>query len=173
MKSAAVIGGILLASLAGNGLQYYQNTRTQFLLDVETKRSQINEDQIAEFILSRRNGFADDTSALEFAKMQGRVDGIASVIHNTRPQENEISAIWHNGYQRGLEQTDFVGEMKYEQGYAQGFQRGTNENMKAIQTILKSGDNIQSAIKNFVDEQAKKIDINNDKKDVKPQDMSK
>jgi phage-related protein len=57
--------------------------------------------------------------------------------------------------------------MKYEQGYSQGFQRGTNENMKAIQTILKSGDNIQSAIKNFVEEQSRKLQ--DPIKDLKPE----
>ena len=41
--------------------------------------------------------------------------------------------------------------------FSQGFQKGTNENMKAIQTILKSGDNVQQAIKDFVANQAKSI----------------
>ena len=30
--------------------------------------------------------------------------------------------------------------------------------MKALSTIMKSGDNIQSAIKNFVDDQSKKLE---------------
>jgi hypothetical protein len=165
MKSWATLGFITVISLAINGIQYYQYTRTNFLLEIETKRNSINQDQINEFILSNRSS-ADNESALEYAKMNGKIEGIQSVVHNANPQQNEISSIWHAGYYRGLEQTDFVGEMKYEQGYAQGFQRGTNENMKAIQTILKSGDNIQSAIKNFVDEQAKKLDEN---KEIKPE----
>ncbi len=168
MKNSLLIGGtILLFSLCGNGFQYYKQTRTEFLLDVETKRNQINTDQINEFILSKRNGFADDTSGIEFAKMQGRIDGITSLVYNIRPQENEISSIWHAGYQRGLEQTTFVEEMGFEKGFAQGFQKGTNENMKAIQTILKSGDNVQQAIKDFVANQAKNI-IETEKPVAKP-----
>jgi hypothetical protein len=167
-STAMILGGILAVSLAGNGFQLYRQTRTQFLLDVEVKRSQINEDQINEFILSKRNGFADDTSALEYAKMQGKVEGIISLVHNASPQSNEISSIWHAGYQRGLEQTDFVGEMNYEKGYAAGFQMGTNENMKAIQTILKSGDNVKSAIENFVNNQAKAIANPEKKEEIKP-----
>ena len=157
MKNWLFFGVILVASLAANGFQYYQNARAWFLLEVETKRGQINQDQIAEFILSKKNGFADDTSVVEFAKMQGRMDGITSVVYNIHPQQNEISGIWHAGYQRGLEQTNFVEEMGYEKGFSQGFQKGTNENMKAIQTILKSGDNVQQAIKDFVANQAKSI----------------
>jgi hypothetical protein len=166
MKSWATVGLIAAISLTINGIQYYQNSRTKFLLEIETKRNSINQDQISEFILANRNS-SDNESSLEYAKMTGKIEGIQSVVHNASPQQNEISSIWHAGYYRGLEQTDFVGEMKYEQGYAQGFQRGTNENMKAIQTILKSGDNIQSAIKNFVDEQGKKLEEN--AKDLAPQ----
>lgn len=166
MKSWATLGFIAAISIAVNGFQYYQNIRTNFLLEIETKRNSINQDQINEFILTNRNS-AETESSLEYTKMTGKIEGIQSVVHNAHPQQNEISSIWHAGYYRGLEQTDFVGEMKYEQGYSQGFQRGTNENMKAIQTILKSGDNIQSAIKNFVEEQSKKLQ--DPIKDLKPE----
>lgn len=169
MRSTAIIlGGILAISVAGNGFQIYLQTKTQFLLDVEVKRNQINEDQINEFILSKRNGFADDTSAIESAKMQGKIEGIVSLVHNANPQQNEISSIWHAGYQRGLEQTEFVGEMKYEQGYAFGFQKGTSENMKSIQTILKSSDNIKGAIESFVNNQTKSVENVEKKEEIKP-----
>ena len=170
MKSWATLGFIAAISLGANGFQYYQNNRTSFLLEIETKRNSINQDQISEFILSHKNGL-DNESAMEYAKLTGKIEGIQSVVHNASPQQNEISSIWHAGYYRGLEQTDFVGEMKYEQGYAQGFQRGTNENMKAIQTILKSGDNIKSAIENFVQNQTKALESTDKPQDVKPQDV--
>jgi hypothetical protein len=96
--------------------------------------------------------------------MQGRLDGIASVVYNIHPQQNEISGIWHAGYQRGLEQTNFVEEMGYEKGFSQGFQKGTNENMKAIQTILKSGDmdaitkELGKTFKGFAEQEANTVE---------------
>jgi hypothetical protein len=85
--------------------------------------------------------------------MEGHNEAINSLVHKIDPKENMASNIWHMGYYRGLEQTDFVGEMKYEQGFSQGYQKGTSENMKAIHTIMKSGDNIKSAIEKFVENQ--------------------
>jgi len=57
-----------------------------------------------------------------------------------------------------MEQTDFVGELQYEKGYGAGFTAGQRENMKAINTIISSGDNIQSALKKFADDLQQKND---------------
>lgn len=150
------IVGMLATSLAVNGIQYYRSTKMDLLLEVEKKRNEINTDQINEFILSgNRHNISNDPV---YAESQGYVRGILSVVTKASPQDSEISSIWHNGYERGLSQSEFVGEMQYEKGYQSGFNIGQQETMKALSTIMKSGDNIQSAIKNFVDDQSKKLE---------------
>ena len=134
-------------SAAGNGYLVYQNSRIGFMHDVEVKRGKINEDMIEEMMYTLR----DKESSAQIARMEGYNEAINSLVHKIEPKENMASNIWHSGYYRGMEQVDFVGEMKFEQGYAQGFQKGTSENMKAIQTILRSGDNIKTAIEKFVE----------------------
>jgi flagellar biosynthesis/type III secretory pathway protein FliH len=150
MKSYTVFFGFVFAtSLAANGIQYFQNIRTNFLLEVENKRSEINDDMIQELTYNLR----EKENNIQISRMEGHNEAINSLVHKIDPKENMVSNIWHMGYYRGLEQTDFVGEMKYEQGFSQGYQKGTNENMKAIHTIMKSGDNIKSAIEKFVENQ--------------------
>ena len=34
-----------------------------------------------------------------------------------RPEDNEISSIWHSGYYRGMDQVEYVRTMAYEDGY--------------------------------------------------------
>lgn len=43
----------------------------------------------------------------EIIKNQGRTEGILSVIQNYKPEENQYTAIWHNGYYSGLEQKEY------------------------------------------------------------------
>ena len=156
MRTSFLIGGLFVfaASVAANISLYVDNQRKDFLLNIEKKRSEINNDMIAELTYASQ----EKENNAQIAKMEGYNEAVNGLVNKIDPKESQISNIWHLGYYRGLEQTDFVGELKYEQGYAQGFQRGTNENMKAIQTILKSGDNIKSAIENFVQNQTKSLE---------------
>jgi hypothetical protein len=150
MKSYTVFFGFIFAiSVAANGIQYFQNIRTNFLLEVENKRSKINDDMIQELTYT----LSEKENNVQMSRMEGYNEAINSLVHKIDPKENMASNIWHMGYYRGLEQTNFVGDMKYEQGYSQGFQKGTSENMKAIQSIMKSGDNIKTAIEKFVENQ--------------------
>lgn len=163
------LGAALMISAGGNTVQFYKNAKQEMLLDIEVKRNQINTDQINEFILNSnksRSSFMDPSQDVLFAENQGYIRGIMSVVAKASPQESEISAIWHNGYERGMSQTDFVGEMQYEKGYQSGFNVGQKDTMKALSTIMKSGDNIQNAIKDFVDQQGKKIEDKTESKQI-------
>lgn len=155
------ISAAFLISAGANTIQYYINTKQEMLLEIEVKRNQINTDQINEFIMTygkSGSAFMDPSQDSKYADNQGFIRGILSVVTKASPQESEISSIWHNGYERGMSQTNFVGEMQYEKGYQSGFNIGQKETMKALSTIMKSGDNIQNAIKDFVDQQSKRIE---------------
>jgi hypothetical protein len=141
---------LTIGIIASLGLNYYFfSTRQQsnFLKEIETTRSKINEDMTNEIVMSRFNTI--DNNQIEMARMQGYNEGILACAFKLDPKENQISSIWHSGYSRGLEQTAFVEEMGYEKGYASGWQVGQKETMTAIQNILKSGDNIQKALEKF------------------------
>lgn len=148
MNSILTVG--LISSLAANYFFFTTRYQATFMRDVETKRSQLNEDMTNEILMSRINNI--DNNQIEIAKMQGYNEGILACALKLDPKESQISNIWHSGYARGLEQTAFVEEMGYEKGYSAGFTAGQKENMKAIQTILKSGDNVQKAIEKFANE---------------------
>lgn len=153
MRSPALIIAAVafFASLSFNYFQYIAHKKTEFLLNVETTRGKINNDMINELMIQNngRGGFADESNSVKYAETQGFIKGITSVVTRVSPQESEISGIWHAGYERGLSQTDFVGELQYEKGYGAGFSAGQRENMKAINTIVSSGKNIQDALKEF------------------------
>jgi hypothetical protein len=140
----------LICSIAANYFFFTTRYQATFMRDVESKRSQINEDMANELFMSRLSSI--DNNQIEIAKMQGYNEGIIACAFKLDPKESQISNIWHSGYARGLDQTAFVEEMGFEKGYASGFQAGQKENMKAIQTILKSGDNIQKALEKFANE---------------------
>lgn len=161
-----IFGTIFIASLAANAGQYFSQKRTEFLLQIETKRNEINGDQINEMVANRNgsSAFGNPSIDAQFAENQGYIRGIQSVVSKVSPQESEISSIWHAGYYRGMEQTDFVSEMQYEKGYSSGFQAGQRENMKAINTIISSGENVQNALKKFADDLQQKNEGNSESK---------
>lgn len=43
---------------------------------------------------------------LEVARGQGRIEGMLSIINNFKPDSNLSSAVWHDGYYRGLRQVE-------------------------------------------------------------------
>jgi len=156
----------LIASLASNYFFFTTRYQATFMRDVEAKRSQLNEDMTNEILMSRINNI--DNNQIEIARMQGYNEGILACVLKIDPKESQISNIWHSGYTRGLEQTAFVEEMGYEKGYASGFQNGQKENMKAIQVILKSGDNVQKALEKFANDLQNSNQETSNKENVKP-----
>ena len=128
------ISAAFLISAGANTIQYYINTKQEMLLEIEVKRNQINTDQINEFIMTygkSGSAFMDPSQDSKYADNQGFIRGILSVVTKASP---------------------------HEKGYQSGFNIGQKETMKALSTIMKSGDNIQNAIKDFVDQQSKRIE---------------
>ena len=151
MKSITGIffGGILLLSSIGlNLVQYNAQNKSNFLTEIEGKRSKILQDQVTELMYNLQ----ERTMQAELAKNEGFNEGVNNVIKNADPNANQWSQTWHNGYYRCLEQTAVTKDLEYEKGYDLGFNQGQRENMKAITTILKSGNDIQTAMQKFADD---------------------
>ncbi len=151
MKSITGIffGGILLLSSIGfNLVQYNAQNKSNFLIEIEGKRSKILQDQVTDLMYTLQ----ERTMQAELAKSEGFNEGVNNVIKNADPNANQWSQTWHSGYYRGLEQSAVTRDLEYEKGYDHGFSQGQRENMKAITTILKSGNDIQTAMQKFADD---------------------
>lgn len=157
----------LACSVGANGYMAYQNTKSRFLYEIEQKRGKINEDMLNEVLWTRMNG--GDQNQIELARMQGYNEGINALVHKVDPQQSQISAIWHAGYNRGLEQSQFIEEMGYEKGFANGVEKGRDEIWKAIDNLLQGKEDIQTAIKEFA---KGKMKLNEESK-AKPSDPGK
>jgi hypothetical protein len=53
----------------------------------------------------------------DVARTQGKVEGMVAVSMNLNPEQNHTSAIWHEGYYRGINQAAYVEEQAYISGY--------------------------------------------------------
>jgi hypothetical protein len=158
----ATFAFILLAGSIGlNLIQYQDSSKSSFLLKIETQRSKILEDEIGELMFSLQ----EKTTKAEMGRFEGFNEGVTSVIKNVNPEENKWSQLWHSGYYRGLEQQAVVSDMHFERGFEEGYQKGQRENMRAIQTIIKSGNDIQTAMQKFADDIVSKEKAANDSKE--------
>lgn len=155
MKTAVfTLAAILACSVGANGYLAYVSTKSNYMAEIETKRSRINNDMVNEMMWTRFNSY--DQNQMELARMQGYNEGINAVVQKVDPQQSQISAIWHAGYQRGLEQSNFMEEMGFEKGYGQGVAKGREEYMKAINNILSGQEDVKTAIKEFANAMSKK-----------------
>ena len=137
----ATFAFILLAGSIGlNLIQYQDSSKSSFLLKIETQRSKILEDEIGELMFSLQ----EKTTKAEMGRFEGFNEGVTSVIKNVNPEENKWSQLWHSGYYRGLEQQAVVSD---------------------IQKIIKSGNDIQTAMQKFADDIVSKEKAANDGKE--------
>jgi hypothetical protein len=167
MKLSSIIGygmGVLLfTSFSINVAQWYKTNQINLVSEVNRDRSRINEDALNEILLQYMDNVRNNT--IEQAKQSGKLEGILAVAYRAAPQENEYSAVWHGGYERGLEQTKFIGEMEYEKGYAAGVNKGREDYLRSINNILDSKEDFKTALKEFVaakEKEGKKQEPQND-----------
>lgn len=160
-----IFGLLLGLSIGFNFIQYQKISKNDFVNKINDERNNLNQDTINEVLLGYIADIRNNT--IENAKQAGKLEGILAVAFRANPQENEHSAIWHGGYQRGLEQSEFIGEANYEKGYASGIVKGREEYLKSIGKILESKDDFKSALKDFVDNQAKSDLANNNQQQDK------
>ena len=116
-----VVYAILACSVLTNGYQIYRIDNMKSIQD----------------LLMHVNSVKNEN--MELAKNQGKIEGIISVVNNIKPESNDISAIWHSGYYRGMDQVEYVRLTSYEDGYHRACEdiscpvgSGTNVNKKLM-----------------------------------------
>lgn len=94
----------ILAAVIGSSIGYnvYQSTqigKLSVINNASLARENINDDNFREAFIA-----TSQKNDLEFARSQGRIEGILLVTTKQKPEESDYSQIWHDGYYRGLEQ---------------------------------------------------------------------
>lgn len=162
----STLGLIVLVSVSTNLIQYYRSNNLSHLNQIKTEVGKISQDGFNDVLGLYIQNIRDNT--IENAKQSGKLEGMISVVHKIPPQESEISSIWHAGYQRGLEQTDFVGEMQFEKGYREGVIKGREEYLKSINNILSSKEDFKKSLEDFAKKNEMKEENTIEKKPANP-----
>jgi len=128
--------------------------RLEELLELADMRSNVNESWANDLTWSVMNNQTKD-----MLKQQGRIEGIVSAIN---PEvKDDYSTMWHEGYQRGLNQTEDTIEMVEKRAYKEGYNQALEKSGKTLEKseIIPPGKPINSqAIKKPVfDQKTEKI----------------
>lgn len=110
-----IVYGILGISIAVNGYQVYRIDTFKQYQNILNQKDSLTQSGYNELLYSHINGIKNEN--IDMAKNQGKIEGILSVVNNIKPESNDISAIWHSGYYRGMDQVEFVRQTSYEEGY--------------------------------------------------------
>lgn len=144
----AVLAFAFVLSVGINLVQVYNNYKISHISEIRKESSNLSQEGFNEILASYIQNIRDNT--VDNARQQGKLEGIISLVNRIPPQESEISSIWHSGYQRGLEQNEFVAEMNYDKGYAAGITKGREDSMKAINNIASSSTDFKAAFQDFM-----------------------
>ena len=147
---------LLATGTVANYTIYLQSKmgRLEELLKLSDMRSNINESWANDLTWSVMNNQTKD-----MLKQQGRIEGIVSAIN---PEvKDDYSTMWHEGYQRGLDQTEDTIEMVEKRAYKEGYNQALEKSGKTLEKseIIPPGKPINSqAIKKPVfDQKTEKI----------------
>jgi len=110
-----IVYGILALSIAVNGYQVYKIDSMRTVQNLLSQKDLLTQSGYNEILYSHINGVKNEN--IEMAKNQGKIEGILTMVHNVKPESNEISSIWHSGYYRGMDQVEMVRQVAWEEGY--------------------------------------------------------
>lgn len=111
-KIAVFCAAALFFTLANYSISLKKEiSRLEGIVQLEDLRSNVNGEWLSELLYSRMSDLNGQTN--DSLVQQGRLEGITTFLRN----EEDFSSIWHEGYERGLSQNEYIADMKYEDGY--------------------------------------------------------
>jgi len=114
---ALMLFGIVFTAVNSMLLQQWKINRLNGQIKLAEMQSNINVEWANELLWDRINDV--HTLTKDQLVAQGRVEGIVSYLSGDNTQE--IHDLWHEGYMRGLSQTDYqyevIADNNYERGY--------------------------------------------------------
>jgi len=100
---------IVIATLVNYGVyQHSENAHLQRLVELSDTRSDINQEWANEITHVMLNKLSSENE--EGMRNQGRMEGIVDYLTNPK----EYHSVWHEGYQRGLNQSIEMAKMEKE-----------------------------------------------------------
>lgn len=112
------------------------------LLTLAEMRSDVNTEWANEVTWSAIHG-----STKEMLKEQGKIEGIVSVVSPDNDKSDYFSTVWHEGYERGLNQNEDMVLSAEESGYVKGYKEALTSVGKSIDEseVLQDGKPIDSS----------------------------
>jgi hypothetical protein len=110
-----VLGVVIFSAMVHYGvhLKIYNDNLKQ-MVEMSNLHAKISEGMADELLYNHVMNLNDNNK--EMLTQQGKLEGILSVMRN----EEEYTTAWHEGYDRGLNQTDDMLSMEYNRGYHSG-----------------------------------------------------
>ena len=104
-----------MGSIGYNIIQQEQINRLKTVNEIVKQKESLMSDSLNEVLMARISELRDNMS--EISRNSGRVEGMVAASMNIPPEQNQTSAIWHEGYYRGMGQLAIVEESAYISGY--------------------------------------------------------
>jgi hypothetical protein len=104
-----------MGSIGYNIIQQEQINRLKTVNEIVKQKEGLMSDSLNDVLMSRISELRDNIS--EVSRNSGRVEGMVAASMNIPPEQNQTSAIWHEGYYRGMGQLAIVEESAYISGY--------------------------------------------------------
>ena len=113
MKNFTIALVVLVMSVVAHYTVYLQgqNSTLKQMVQMANLHAKISEEMSDEILYNNVLNLNNDNK--EMLTQQGKIEGILAVMRN----EEEYSTSWHEGYERGLNQTEDMLSMEYERGY--------------------------------------------------------
>ena len=102
-------------SIGYNIIQQNQITNLRTVNELVKQKEALMADSLNEILMARISELRDNMN--EVSKNQGKVEGMVAASMNLNPEQNHTSAIWHEGYYRGVQQAAYIEEQAYISGY--------------------------------------------------------
>ena len=150
--TASIFAAVIAAGSVGyNIVQQYEINRLNTIKELARQKESLLNDSFNDMLMNRISEMRENIA--EVARTQGKVEGMVAVSMNLNPEQNHTSAIWHEGYYRGVNQAAYIEE----QAYISGYHRAT-EDMNCPASVREKMN--AEAPRKY--EQDKKIDIENE-----------
>ena len=107
MNKTTIALWVAVVTLVNYGIwQQGENTRLSNMLELSDMRSNLSQEWTNEVTFSLLNKL--DSNHEEGMRNQGRMEGIVEYLTNPK----EYHSVWHEGYQRGLNQSEEMAKME-------------------------------------------------------------
>jgi len=107
MNKIIIALSVTVVTLVNYGIwQHGENTRLSNMLELSDMRSNLSQEWTNEVTFSLLNKL--DSNHEEGMRNQGRMEGIVDYLTNPK----EYHSVWHEGYQRGLNQSEEMAKME-------------------------------------------------------------